>query len=56
MPAYVTATATFLSLTYPNQGLDRSLTQEHIDLMDGRDFLKVMYVRPHASRLGAAKL
>ena len=45
-PAYVTATATFLSMIYPNQGLDRCLTREHIERMDGRDFLKVMHVRP----------
>ncbi|CAK0782804.1 hypothetical protein CVIRNUC_005999 [Coccomyxa viridis] len=42
-PAYVTATATFLSMIYPNQGLDRCLTREHIERMDGRDFLKVMH-------------
>ena len=45
-PAYVTATATFLSMIYPNQGLDRCLTREHIERMDGRDFLKVMHVGP----------
>ena len=48
-PAYVTATATFLSMIYPNQGLDRCLTREHIERMDGRDFLKVMHVRPLTS-------
>lgn len=45
IPAYVTATATFLSLVYPNQGLERSLQQEHIERMNGRDFMKVMHVR-----------
>ena len=49
MPAYVTAVATFLSLIYPNQGLDRCLTREHIERMDGRDFQKVMHVRPRTS-------
>lgn len=48
-PAYVTATATFLSMIYPNQGLDRCLTREHIERMDGRDFLKVMHVGPPTS-------
>ena len=48
-PAYVTATATFLSMIYPDQGLDRCLTREHIERMDGRDFLKVMHVSPRIS-------
>ena len=46
MPPFVTATSTFLSLVYPGQGLERTVQQEHVERMNGHDFMKVMQVWP----------
>ena len=44
VPPFVTATSTFLSLVYPGQGLEKTLQQEHVERMNGHDFMKVMQV------------